>query len=177
MSDRLLSEGADRKKGPVVEQTMGESVFNLSDWIDGRGQATRSVRVYGALELFGEREALGHELEAARAAKDADAVADLKARIDELTVRMQDDVMDFKLRGVTRSKQQEIQDAVEELETEDAETIAMFLLSHYIVEPAGVTAEQLLGLAEWDFVQANNLVVAMNQLNQSVPNIGASRPF
>nr|DAP09036.1 MAG TPA: hypothetical protein [Caudoviricetes sp.] len=151
-------------------------VFDLAAWVQGRGTATRNVRVWGDLDAFGEREKLGADLEAARALKDTALVKDLKAQIDALTVQMLGDYQDFTLRALTDSKRMEL---IEELQDTDLDPTvsALTMLSHYVEQPEGVTTEGLVAMAEWDPVQTNKLIQAMNELNSLVPNIEGSRPF
>lgn len=171
MAERLMSEGSG--DSPKIETPK----FSLTEWLDGRSQATRSVRIYGSLHLYGERERLGHDLEVARASKNTERVTELKQQIDDLTVQMQDDYVDFDLRGLTQSKRMELVDELEASGDDNPETLTLQMLTHYIVSPPGVTADTLAALAEWDSTQAAELITAMNQLNSSVPNIGATRPF
>lgn len=175
MADKLMSEGTQDTK--QADRTLGTTAFDLTEWLEGRGRATRTVRIYGSLDLFGEREELGYQLEAARATRDNDAVQNLKEKIDELTVRMQEDVLDIRLQSLTQSRLMEMREELAALDLDDPVEMTMLMLTNYVVEPEGLSAEQLLALAEWSPAQMNKVVEAMNQLTDSVPHIGATRPF
>ena len=182
-SNRLMNQPTGKKAGveAAAPRLMSDpkpegKVFDLAAWVQGRGTATRNVRIFGDLDAFGEREKLGADLEAARALKDAALVKELKARIDALTVRMVEDYQDFTLRALTDSKRLEL---IEELQDADLDPTvsALTMLSHYVEAPEGVTVEGLAAMADWDPVQTNQLIQAMNELNSVVPNIEGSRPF
>lgn len=172
--ERLMGEPAD---SVPPEKLLGEAGFSLADWVAGITPRTETVRIYGSLHLFGQRSELGYDLEAARAAKDADLVEELKAEIDRLTVQMQDDYVDFKLQGRTQSRRKELAEEIQASKIEDPVVLSMMMVADYVTEPEGVSPEVLVGLAEVSPEQADLLVKAMNQLNSSVPNIGGSRPF
>lgn len=172
--ERLMGEAAE---GVKPEKLLGETGFSLSDWVAGITPRTETVRVYGSLHLYGQRSALGFDLEAARAAKDSARVEELKAEIDRLTVEMQDDYVDFKLQGRTQSRRKELAEELQASKIEDPIELSMMMVADYVTEPEGVSPEVLIRLAEVSPEQADLLVKAMNQLNSSVPSIGGSRPF
>lgn len=169
-----MNEAGDSKE--ELSPLLAPTGFNLSEWVAGRERATRNVRVFGSFGLFAQREQAGDDLDIARATNDKARVEELQNLINDLTVRMRDDFVDFKLQALTTSRRQELAETLvaEDLEPE---TLSARMLAEYVVEPEGVTADDLLALVEWSEPQATKLLAAMNELNSTVPNIEGSRPF
>lgn len=173
-TDRLLSEG------PAEPSAVPPNpLFDPAQWLAGVKPIERTIRLYQRLDLMGDRDEAAAARQDLRMADPADATGEqaaLTELIRDLTNEMNASALKLRLRGFTRSKAQEVIGQAEQrgLKGDDAN---YYWLAAHIIEPEGIDWVWVKALDDALPVQFMQIVTAVEQIANSVPDVEATVPF
>ena len=177
---------ADQPSVDTVPEGEGEAVipnyarlakFNMDEWLQGVRPIKRTVTLYQRLDILAKRDELAAELDFVRYTDDV-AAQDLRAQIREVTDEIMSSRMFLTLQGLTTTRYRAL---LKELEAKDygenPELVVFDQWAAQVAEPEGITGEWLQGFDTMSPVQSAKIQTALNQINNTVPDVEATVPL
>lgn len=171
--DRLLSEGSAEPAAPE------NPLFDPMQWLAGAKPIERTIRLRQRLDLMADRDEAADARQDLRMADPTDSSGEqaaLTELIRDLTNKMNATTLMLRLQGFTRSKAREIVEKAQQLGLTDDDANYYWVAAH-IVEPEGITWEWAKALDDALPVQFMQLLNAVEQISNAVPDVEATVPF
>lgn len=181
-SDRLMSESAPAaKRDRLMSEGLpkGGSVFDPDLWLAGVKPIERTLRLYQRLDLLADRDEAAAARQELRLSDPADSTGEqaaLTEKIRGLTSEINGSALQLRLRGFTRSRAQEIIREAESLHLKDDDAQYFWIAAH-VAEPQGITWEWMKAVDDALPVQMLQIVTAVEQISNSIPDVEATLPL
>lgn len=160
-----------------VTPELDPAAFDLDAWISGATPTVRAVTLYQRPDLLGEIDALQRQLRIAEQVGDDDrgmndASPDgIRGQLEQVARDFEASALTFKVQGRSDEARDRIKKRLKKQGVTDEETVVLHQLADAVIEPAGVTPEQLRRLQEASEPQLKMLLTAASLAHYQPPAV------